>query len=65
MLQRRSADAIRCLQQAEQCDRRAAQVTDPEAKRSFLDIAERWRRIAETSEYIDSVNRFLGKRAKG
>lgn len=61
MLVRRSAGATRCLHQAEECEAAAQRVTDPAAKRSFIDVAERWRWIAETCEYIERVDRSLGK----
>ena len=61
MLVRRSAEAARCLHRAEECEAAAESATDPTAKRSFLDVAERWRRIAETREYINGVDRSLGK----
>ena len=58
MLVTRSAEAVRCLHQAEECEAAAESATDPAAKRSFVDVAERWRRIAETCEYIERVDRF-------
>jgi hypothetical protein len=61
MLVRRSAEAVRCLHRADECEAAAESATDPAAKRSFLDVAERWRRIADTCEYIERVNLSLGK----
>ena len=61
MLVRRSAEAAQCLQQAEECEALAETATDPTAKRSFVDVAERWRRIADTCEYIERIDRSLGK----
>ena len=61
MLVRLSAEAARCLQQADECEAAAESATDPTAKRSFLDVAARWRRIAETREYLSRVDRSLGK----
>ena len=61
MLQKSSADALECLQRATDCHLLAQRTTDATAKRSFLDVAERWRRIAETREYLDRVDRSLGK----
>jgi len=65
MLQQRSADTIRCLRQAEECEELAFRAIDPSAKRAFFDVAARWRLIAETCEYIERVDSFLGKRPKG
>jgi hypothetical protein len=61
MLQKRSSDALECLQHATECELLAERATHPAAKLSLLDIAERWRRIAGTCEYNDRVDRSLGK----
>jgi hypothetical protein len=63
MLDKPSTDAAECLRRAVECELRAFQTRDPSAKQSYLDIAIRWRRIAETCEYIEYVDRFLGKKA--
>lgn len=61
MSQEPSANASDCLQNATECELLAERTADAAAKLSFLDIAERWRRIAGTCEYIDRVDRSLGK----
>ena len=65
MLSKPSTDAAACLQHAADCELRAEQAGDPIAKQSFLDVAARWRRIAETFEYIERIDRFLGSQAAG
>ena len=61
MLSKLSEDAIDCLQHAADCESQAKRSSDPLAKQSFLDLAQRWRRIAETIEYIEGVDNFLSK----
>jgi hypothetical protein len=61
MLVRSSPDVAECLQHAADCELQAARARDPDAKQSFLDLAARWRRIAETCEYIERVDQFLSK----
>lgn len=61
MVEKPSAGARECLQRAADCDSLADRTTDAAAKRSFIDVAERWRRLAESREYIDGVDRRLGK----
>ena len=61
MLTKVSEDAADCLQRAAACEAQAQRATDPTAKQSFLDLAARWRRIAETFDYIERVDRFLAK----
>lgn len=61
MLVKPSTDALECLQHAGECELQAERSSDPTAKQSFLDLAQRWRRIAETMEYIERVDRFLLK----
>lgn len=64
MLTRPSVDTVDCLQRATACELQAQQASDLFAKQSFLDLAARWRRIADTCEFIEQVDRFLGKPPK-
>jgi hypothetical protein len=52
---------MRSPRPAPDCMARAERATDVIAKQSFLDLADRWRRIAETFQYIERVSRFLDK----
>jgi hypothetical protein len=61
MLRKPSTDADECLRHAALCELQAERASDPAAKQSFLDFAARWRRIAETFEYIERVDRFLDR----
>ena len=59
MLVKPSTDAAECLRRATECELQAERAKDSAAKQSFLDLAERWRRIANTFEYIERVDRFI------
>jgi hypothetical protein len=61
MLHKPSTDATECLRRARECELHAERVSDSAAKQSFLDLAARWRRIAETFEYIERVDRSISK----
>jgi hypothetical protein len=61
MLTKLSDDAVGCLQHAADCERQAQLSRHPLTEQSFLDLANRWRRIAETFEFIEGVDRFLAK----
>jgi hypothetical protein len=65
MLGKPSAGAAECLQRAEECEAAAQRAADPAAKQSFLNVAAWWRRIAQTCEYIESVDRFLAHNRPG
>jgi hypothetical protein len=54
-------DAAACLQHAAECELQSERAKDPACKQSFLDLAARWRRIAETYEYIERVDNFISK----
>ena len=60
MLTKPSVDVTECLQHIAECELQAQRATDPAAKAAYLDLAARWRRIAETFDYIERVDRFLG-----
>jgi hypothetical protein len=64
MLTRPSVDTVDCLQRATECELQAQRVSDLVARQSFLDLAARWRRIADTCDFIEHVDRFLGKPPK-
>ena len=50
MLSKPSADVAECLQHAIECELQATSAHDLNVKQSFLDLAMRWRRIAEMFE---------------
>jgi hypothetical protein len=48
-----------CLQRATDCAVKAEIAIDPVARQSFIDLAAKWRAIAETYQYIERVDLFL------
>jgi len=59
MLTGLSDDVTDCLQHAAECDMHAARTNDPAAKKDFLDLAARWRRLAESYQYTERISTFL------
>jgi hypothetical protein len=47
------ADA--CRRRADDCEQAALRVNDPKVRNAYLEIAARWRRMAEQQEAIDAV----------
>ena len=62
MLTNLSQDVTDCLQHAAECDMQAVRTNDPAAKKDFLDLAARWRRLAESYQYTERLTGFLGNR---
>jgi hypothetical protein len=46
---------------AEQCEAAAARVSDPKVRTAYLDMAARWRKMAERQEAIDEFLSGLSK----
>ena len=44
-----------CRRRANDCEQAATRVKDPEVRMVYLEIAARWRRMAEQQEVIDDV----------
>jgi hypothetical protein len=45
--------ADECRQRADECRRNAAQVTDHVLRRTYLDLASRWRTMAHQAELLE------------
>ena len=58
MLTELHSDVADCLQHAAECVVQAELVTDPTAREGFLDLAARWRRLAESFRYTERVEHF-------
>ena len=55
-----------CIARAEECERLAEQAVSPENKAIFLDLAQRWRKIAgeaESGSFTPADNRKPSSRA--
>ena len=59
MLNKLSDDIADCLQHAAECELQAERTSDPVARASFADLAARWRRLAQSYEYTESLGSFL------
>ena len=60
MLQQQSAAIRHCQTRAAECERLAQLAKDPEAKTFYLRMAENWRRLAETRNFTERMDHFLG-----
>ena len=53
------SEAIKdCFQHAEYCRRRAAELVDPAAKQTFLDMEQRWLDLASSYQFSERLSRF-------
>jgi hypothetical protein len=53
-----SAEIRECLQQAEDCARKAAAQTDPKLKEDFLEMERRWLGLARSYEFTERLEDF-------
>ena len=61
MLSKPSPSVSECLQRAADCELKADAATDAQAKRNFLFLANQWRRLAESHEYLEQTGDFPRK----
>src|SRR5262245_42459269 len=59
MLQRVDVHIMACLDRAREADERAAQIDDPKKKDEYSEMAARWRVLARSYQYVESLERFL------
>ena len=59
MLQKLGDQIAHALDRAHETEQRAAETADPELKASYQDIARRYRRLAESFQFVESLERFL------
>jgi hypothetical protein len=59
VLQKLSDNSAECLVHAAEAQVRADQATDPAAKRENADTADRWRRLAESYQFVERISAFL------
>ncbi|HEY7662423.1 MAG TPA: hypothetical protein VH934_04780 [Xanthobacteraceae bacterium] len=59
MLQKLTHHIANCLERAADCRRRAEQMGDPAMKADLLDIEARWTHLAQSYEFVESLERFL------
>lgn len=61
MLQRLHERAAECLAHADAMEQRAREMTNPETKANLFDTAVRWRRLAESYQFVERVEQFLAQ----
>jgi len=59
MLQRLGDHIKACLDRAREADERAARTDDPKQKDEYSEMAARWRVLARSYQYVESLERFL------
>ena len=59
MLQRLGEHITACYERAAHSRRRADQANDPTMQSDLLDLERSWRHLAASSEFVESLERFL------
>jgi len=59
MLHKSSDHVTDCIVRATDTERRAREATDSQLRQDLLDIARRWRHLAESYQFVDSLDRFI------
>jgi hypothetical protein len=61
MLQKLSDHVADCMARAAETERRAREMADSQLKTDLLDVARRWRHLAESYQFVDGLDRFLAE----
>jgi hypothetical protein len=59
MLQELSDHVTECITRAAENERRAREATDSQLQQDLFDIARRWRHLAESYQFVESLDRFI------
>jgi hypothetical protein len=59
MLAELSDHVTECIARAADTERRAREATDSQLRQDLLDIAKRWRHLAESYQFVESLDRFI------
>lgn len=59
MLERLNDRAIECLAHAAEVEQRAQATINPQSKADLFDMACRWRRLAESYQFVERIELFL------
>ena len=59
MLQQLSDNVTECISRAADTERRAREATDSQLRQDLFDIARRWRHLAESYQFVESLDRFI------
>jgi len=59
MLHKLSDHVTDCIVRAADTERRAREATDSQLRQDLLDIAKRWRHLAESYQFVESLDSFI------
>jgi hypothetical protein len=59
MVLKLSDHVTECIARAADTERRAREATDSQLRQDLLDIAKRWRHLAESYQFVESLDRFI------
>ena len=59
MLHKPSDHVTECITRAADTERRAGEATDSQLRQDLLDIAKRWRHLADSYQFVESLDSFL------
>ena len=59
MLAKLSDHVTECVARAADTERRAREATDSQLRQDLFDIARRWRHLAESYQFVESLDRFI------
>ena len=59
MLHKLSDHVTECIVRAAETERRAREATDSQLRQDLFDIARRWRHLAESYQFVESLDSFI------
>jgi 5-methylcytosine-specific restriction endonuclease McrBC regulatory subunit McrC len=59
MLHNLSDRVTECIARAADTERRASEVTDSQLREDLIDTARRWRHLADSYQFVESLDRFI------
>ncbi|MBV8752221.1 MAG: hypothetical protein JO328_05105 [Hyphomicrobiales bacterium] len=59
MLHKLSDHVTECITRAADTERRAREATDSQLRQDLFDIARRWRHLADSYQFVESLDSFL------
>lgn len=61
MLHKLSDHVTECIVRAADTEQRAREATDSQLQHDLLDIAKRWRHLAESYQFVESLDSFIAE----
>jgi hypothetical protein len=59
MLHKLSDHVTECIARAADTERCASEATDSQLREGLFDVAKRWRHLAESYQFVESLDRFI------